>query len=195
MKKNVLSLMMFFAVMPFMAFSQIEKPASLPADFVPGYLITATNEKLEGFIKESLKSQGTIFFVNTKGEKKQYNSYNLQSFVINNVTYVSYSNDFYKVIVIGNKGTLYQKVSDNSGKLINTGSESRVATTTDGKTGDFYLQVKTSDDLTLITKRNFESVFAKVCADCLALQNDIKAKQIDYAQVVKAVEEYNSCTN
>lgn len=195
MKKTILGMMVFFAAMPFMVFSQVERPASLAADFVPGYIVTATNEKAEGFIKESLKSEGAIVFVNAKEEKKLYNSYSLQSFVINNTTYVSYSNDFYKVIVVGNKGTLYQKATDNSGKLINTGAEARVVTTTDGKTGDYYLQVKSSDDFYLITKRNFESVFAKVCADCIALQNDIKAKKLDYTQVVKAVEEYNNCSN
>ncbi len=195
MKKTMLGLMMFIAAMPFMGFSQVEKPAGAGVDFLPGYIITGNNEKIEGFIKESLKSQGGIAFVSNKGEKKQYNSFSLQSFFVNNTTYVSYSNDFYKVIVTGSKGALYQKATDNSGKLINTDAEARVATTTDGKIGDYYLQIKStdSDDFALITKKNFESVFTKVCADCVALQNDIKAKQIDYAQVVKAVEVYNNC--
>lgn len=177
------------------SFAQTEKPASLSADFVQGSILTSSYEKLDGYIKESLKKDGNIVFVNAQGQKKTYNVSNLQSFTVNGISYISYLNDFYKTIATGTKVALYQKTTDNNGKLISNGTESVVATTTDGKVGDYYLQSKKDNDLTLVTKKNFEESVSQVCADCSVLISDVKSKQIDYTQIVKVVEKYNNCIN
>jgi hypothetical protein len=189
------SLIIAFAFAAWSGFAQTEKPAALSADFVQGSILTSSYEKFDGFIKESLKKDGSIIFVNAQGQKKTYNVSNLQSFTINNVSYISYLNDFYKTIAAGNKVALYQKVTDNNGKLISNGTESVVATTTDGKVGDYYLQSKKDNDLTLVTRKNFEESVSQVCADCSVLISDVKSKQIDYTQIVKVVEKYNNCIN
>ena len=44
-------ILMAFVLTGLNNFAQTEKPASLSADFVPGSVLTPTNEKLEGFIK------------------------------------------------------------------------------------------------------------------------------------------------
>lgn len=173
--------------------AQSDKPAVVPSDFISGSVVTSTYEKFDGSIKENLKKDGSIIFINTQGQKKTYNVGNLQSFTLNNITYLSYLNDFYKTIATGSKLTLYQKVTDNNGKLINNGTESVVATTTDGKIGDYYLQLKKDNDLTLITKKNFQESVMQVCADCNVVIDNIKTKQVDYSQLVKVVEQYNSC--
>jgi hypothetical protein len=166
---------------------------TVPADFIAGSVYTSTYEKLDGFIKENLKKDGSIAFINAQGQKKAYNVGSLQSFTINNITYLSYLNDFYKTIVTGSRLSLYQKVTDNNGKLINNGTESVVATTTDGRIGDYYLQSKKDSDLTLITKKNFQESVMQVCADCTVVVDNVKTKQVDYSQLVKVVEQYNNC--
>ena len=188
-------ILMAFVLTGLNNYAQTEKPATLSADFVPGTVLTPTNEKLEGFIKESLKKDGTILFVNAQGQKKIYNTANLQSFSINGVVFIAYLYDFYKTVSSGTKAALYLKVTDNNGKLINSGSESIVATTTDGKIGDYFIQSKKDNDLTLVTKKNFEASILQVCSDCSALMADVKSKLLDYTQLVKVVEKYNSCTN
>jgi hypothetical protein len=45
----------------------------------------------------------------------------------------------------------------------------------------------------LVTKDNFQQVFTTACADCTALLTNIKAKQLDYTSIEKAMVQYNNC--
>ena len=163
-----------------------------PEGFASGYFINSSNEKTEGFIKESFK-KGSIVFLAANGSKKNYTPADINEFAIGSNVYVAYMIDYYKVTATGNKGSLMQKVTNNSGKLIYNGNEAYAATTTEGKPGDYYLRIKATDKVALVTKQNFEKVFASFCADCTALQTNILAKQIDYNTIEKAVEQYNNC--
>lgn len=165
---------------------------SVPEGFAAGYMINNSNEKLEGFVKESFK-KGSIAFTTADGSKKNITPADINEFAIGPNVYIGYMNDFYKVTAAGAKGSLLQKVTNNSGKLIYIGTEAYTANTTEGKQGDYYLKIKATDKVTLVTKQNFEKVFASFCADCTALQTNIQAKQVDYTTIEKAVELYNNC--
>lgn len=176
-----------------MATAQGSKPTGLTEEFQPGYIITYANEKTEGYIKDALKNKSAVVFATSAGDKKNYSTADVKEFAIKGERYVSHQNDFYKVITTGGKGSLYQKVTDNNGKVVYVGSEPTVVTTTEGKKGNYYLQVGNNGKLALVTEKNFEAVFATYCADCPALQEGIKTKQYAYTDVSKAVEQYNSC--
>lgn len=163
-----------------------------PEGFATGYLINSSNDKLEGFIKESFK-KGTISFNAASGTNKSYSPADINEFTIGQDLYVAYMNDFYKVTAAGNKGSLLQKVTNNKGKMLYNGSDAYPATTTEGKIGDFYLKIKAAEKVALVTKQNFENVFASFCGDCTALQTSIQGKQLDYSSLEKAVEQYNNC--
>lgn len=187
MKKAIGSLLVILGITFNCVFAQA------PAGYENGSVILANNTKLEGFVKESLSSKGTISFILNSGAKKTYSVSELNGFSFKTETYIVYSNDFYKTVVGGSKASLYQKQSNNSGKLLYNGSDAFTATTTDGNIGDLYVKLNNSDDLLLVNGKNFETVLSKEFASCNSIIADIKSKQLDYAQLTKVVEKFNNC--
>jgi hypothetical protein len=187
MKKAIVSLLVILGL----GFNALK--AQAPAGYENGSLVLANNTKLEGFVKESLGSKGTVSFVSTAGTKKTYSVSELNGLSVKTDLYIVYSNDFYKSIVKGPKANLYQKQSNNSGKLLYNGADAFTATTTPGNIGDLYLQLNNSDDLVLVNVKNFESVISKEFASCNSVISDIKSKQLDYTQLSKAVDKFNNC--
>ena len=183
-------LFLLIAVVSTIAVSAQTTPA--PEGFTSGYFINNSNEKSTGFIKESFR-KGNIVFISTDGVKKTYAPADITAFSIGNDVYTAYMSDFYKVVATGTRGTLQQKVTNNSGKLMYNGSEAYAVSTTEGKPGDYYLRIKATDKVSLVTKQNFEKVFTANCADCSILLTSIQGKQLDYASIEKAVEQYNAC--
>lgn len=187
MKKAIVSLLVILGF----SFSNLQ--AQAPAGYEKGTIILADNSKQDGLIKESLNSKGTVSFLTATGSKKTYTVAELNGFSYKNDIYIAYTNDFYKAIAIGSKVSLYQKQTNNAGKLLYNGSDAYTATTTEGNIGDYYIQLNKTDDLLLVNAKNFSSVLSKSFADCSMVLADITAKQLDYAQLTKAVEKYNSC--
>jgi hypothetical protein len=194
MKKYFFSLLMtLLAITPVLTKAQTAKPAGLSDDYKPGFIINSSNTKVEGFIRESLKGKGTISFATVTGAKKNYSVNEINEFSIADMRYIVYMNDFYQVVATGSRGNLYKKATDNSGKMLYNGSDAVPASTTEGRPGDFYLQVNKDHRLNLVTKKNFETVFATYCADCAPVQSGIKSGQLDYARITEVVEQYNKC--
>jgi hypothetical protein len=167
--------------------------AQAPTGYETGSVLLANNAKLDGFVKESLASKGTISFVPSTGSKKTYSVSELNGFSFKADNYIAYSNDFYKTIVVGTKANLFQKQSNNSGKLLYNGSDAFTATTTEGNIGDYYIKLNNSDDLLLVNSKNFATVISKEFASCTSIVSDIKSKQIDFVQLSKVVEKFNNC--
>ncbi len=187
MKNAIISLLIIFGISINVLFAQA------PAGYENGTVFLADNTKLDGFIKESMSSKGNISFVSATGSKKSYSVSELNGFSIKSDNYIVYSNDFYKSIITGTKANLYKKQSNNSGKLLYNGSDAFTATTTDGNIGDLYIKLNTSDDLLLVNGKNFVEVVSKAFASCNSVISDIKSKQLDYPQLNKLIEEFNSC--
>jgi hypothetical protein len=186
MKKMIFSLVVMAMAVSFVASAQNA------TDFQKGTLITAANEKLEGNIRDLSKNKGTVVF-ESAGKKKTYTPAELSGFVLNGSSYISYAGDFYKLIVPAGKAALYQRVSDNSGKMMYNGAEVVLVSTAEGKSGDFYIQSVSDAKWSFVSQKNFEAVTLSVFADCAAVSAEIKTKQLDFAQLAKAVEHYNGC--
>lgn len=158
-----------------------------------GTVITSSNETMEGTIKDQTQKKGNILFTGSTGSKKLYSPSDISGFTINGVKYVSYANDFYKEVSTGSKATLFIRVTDNSGKTIYNGAEPVVLATAEGKSGDYYLQVKADSKFNLVNKKNFTEVITVLCADCVGVQSNVKSGQLGYDKITKVVEQYNSC--
>lgn len=184
MKKVIASIAILVGLLPILASAQTE---------TKGTIVTANNEIIEGTIKDQLQRKGNILFVNANGTKKLYTPSDISGFTINGVKYISYASDFYKEVGTGNKATLYQRVTDNSGKMLYNGAEVVSISTAEGKFGDYYLQIKSDLKFNLLTKKNFAEVMSSLCADCATVQANIKSGQLNYTEVAKAVEQYNNC--
>ncbi len=158
-----------------------------------GSIITASNEIVEGTVKDQLQKKGNIVFTTSTGSKKTYSPADISGFSINGTKYISYASDFYQEVVTGNKATLYIRVTNNSGKLLYNGAEMVAVSTAEGKSGDYYLQLKNADKLNWLSKKNFNDVIINVCADCSVVVSNVKSGQFDYTQLTKLIEQYNNC--
>ncbi|MFN3665335.1 MAG: hypothetical protein ACK4S0_04200 [Sediminibacterium sp.] len=156
-------------------------------------ITTSANEVLEGTIKDQMQKKGEIIFTDAAGSSKRYSPADISGFTMDGVKYISYANDFYKVVSTGTKASLYVRVTDNSGKTIFNGAEPVMLTTAEGRKGDYYLQIKADGKFNHVNKKNFLEVVGTACADCSLVQNSIKSGQLGYDQLAKAVEQYNNC--
>lgn len=179
------------AIIAILALVGLQTNAQVPAGFQKASITLANNQQLEGSIKDGGIAKGTIQFLGANGAKKNYSAAELNAVTVNGENFLALSNDFYKVWVNG-KASLLQKQSDNSGKMIFNGSEATIASTTEGKLGEWYL-LTNSGDIHLLGKKNFDTVLGTALADCPALLAEIKAKQISYDQLTQAVTKYNQC--
>ncbi|MBL0884203.1 MAG: hypothetical protein IBJ16_12820 [Chitinophagaceae bacterium] len=184
MKKASVYISLLFGLLPLLISAQTD---------TKGSIITASNEVLAGDIKDQLQKKGNILFTNASGNKKLYSPADLSEFSINGIRYVSYANDFYKVVTTGNKAILYIRVTDNSGKLLYNGAEMVTLSTAEGKVGDYYFQLKSDSKLNWVPKKNFNDVMTGLSKDCSSVVASIQSGQLDYTQIVKLVEQYNSC--
>lgn len=182
----------FLLVVMAIAGSFVSRAQNATTDFQKGTVITAANEKLEGSIRDLSKNKGTIVF-ESAGKKKTYTPAELSGFMLNGANYISYAGDFYKVIIPTGKAGLYQRVSDNSGKMMYNGAEVVLVSTAEGKTGDFYIQSASDGKWSLVSQKNFETAVLSAFVDCPSVSAEIKARQLDFTQLAKAVEHYNSC--
>ena len=168
--------------------------AQAPSGFKTGYIIAADGIRKEGFIKESFKSKASIVFQSADGKKTTYTGSDINEAGVDGVVYITYLSDFFKVINNGAKVSLYQKVSDASGKVIYNGTEVvGVNTGTEGFINDHFIKTNGTNNLVLITKKNFEQVVLAHCTDCPALVESVKSDKVNYEEIEKAVQLYNDC--
>ncbi len=184
MKKATVYIAIMFGFLPLLMSAQSD---------TKGSIITASNEVIEGTIKEQLQKKGNILFTTATGSKKTYSPADISGFSINGTKYISYASDFYQEVVTGSKATLYIRVTNNSGKLLYNGAEMIAVSTAEGKSGDYYLQLKSDPKLNWVSKKNFSEVLTDLCKDCNSIVSGIKSGQFDYAQITKLAEQYNSC--
>lgn len=157
-----------------------------------GFVVTENNQRIEGAVTESFK-KGKLVLTTSDNTRKTYAPSDLQSFNLDGVNYISYSNDFYKEVTVGSKAKLYQKVTDNSGEKIYNGAEIvGYASTTPGKRGDYYVLPASGSNMDLITKKNFREYFLKLFNNNESLVAKIKDKSLDYEQLREAVDLYNN---
>lgn len=180
------------AMFVILALVGLQVNAQVPAGFQKATITLANNQQVEGAIKDGGIAKGTVQFVAASGSKKNYTAAELNALTVNGESYLALSNDFYKVLVNG-KASLLQKQSDNSGKMLFNGSEASIASTTEGKIGEWYLLNAATGDLHLLGKKNFDTVLGNALTDCPAFLADLKAKTFGYDQLTQAVIKYNQC--
>ena len=187
MKQIIQPLLTLLFLLPFSSYSQ--------PDFKKGFIVSAGAERIEGLIRESLKSKGTIIFLSPDGSRATFEATDILSFAIDNINYLSWSNDFCKEISSGAKANLYQKVTDNSNKQLYNGPEMvGFLKTTEGKKGDLYIFLHTDKRMNLITQKHFERDITKLFTGSNDLQIAIKNRILTYSNITETVKQYNSIT-
>ena len=183
---------------PLLALAFLITPSSLlaqaPEGFKSGYIVTADGNRLEGFIKESFKSKAAIVFQNAAGKKTTYGGNEVNEVGLEGTSYISYANDFFKVLASGHKASLLQKVSDATGKVIYNGNEAAgISSGTEGRINDLFFKTSSQSGLTLVNKDNLNNVAVTAFGDCPALLGSAQSGQLQFTELEKIITRYNEC--
>jgi hypothetical protein len=160
--------------------------------FVNAVIIDNNNEKHEGLIHRSFKSKGKLVFLSPDNTKRTYSPSEIKGFSIDSVNYISYSNDFYRVVLSGKKASLYQKCTNNTGEVIYNGTQAvGFVKTTEGNIGDYYLRIKSGAELELISRNKCKNYFIKLFDGNDSLIARIKNNRLKYDEITQLVRLYN----
>ncbi|MFT3677255.1 MAG: hypothetical protein QM781_15265 [Chitinophagaceae bacterium] len=168
--------------------------AQAPSGYTAGYIIGPDQVKVEGFVKEKFKSKATIEFQSAAGKKSSYAASDLQEVGIAGDRYVTHKDDFFKQLSAGSRVTVFQKVSDASGKVIYNGSQAvGVSAGTDGAISDYFFRKSGDAGLTWISKKNLGQTLAVFFADCSTLAEQVRNGAPAYTAVPELAAQYNQC--
>ncbi|MBI2283192.1 MAG: hypothetical protein HYU71_05745 [Bacteroidetes bacterium] len=187
MKQMIVSLLLVAAGLP------LGTTAQSVTEFRKGTVQKADQEMLDGTIRDQTAKKGNILFQSSTGKKTVYSPAEIAGFTLNGSNYISYASDFYKVLVAPGKAGLYQRVTDNSGKMLYNGAEVISVTTAEGKAGDYYIQLQADGKWVRITQKDFEATVSSLFAGCSVVVDAVKNKQSDFASLSRLVEQYNTC--
>lgn len=168
--------------------------AQAPAGFTAGFIITPDGTRQEGFIKEQFKGKAAFVFQPNSGKKQTLGGNAVNEVNIGATQYISYANDFFKVVTSGSKAVLLQKVSDATGKVIYNGSEAAgISSGTEGKIGDYFIRISGTSSLVLINKDNLNKQAASLMASCPAIATAAAEGKLEITNLDAIVSQYNSC--
>lgn len=173
MKKNVITSLLLCSLFS-LSFAQ----TGIPKGFVNGSITLIDSTLMKGYIKDELKSNSSIIFIEENtSKKKTFDWQQLNSVMIDTIQFVCIKGDFFKIIVSG-KMDLLKKASNVSGKIFYNGSEPYINTGTDGKIGDYYFYQKSSKELTHLTKKDYQAICKELFKN---RQDDLKnIQQLDF---------------
>jgi len=164
--------------------------AQVPEGFTKGALTLADGSIVTGYVQDNMKKGAAVMFINSNGgDKKLYNSTEINAVLIDATNYISIKGDLFKVICTG-KMNFLQKASNAAGKTIYNGSEAIIIPGTEGKIGDHFSY--TNNQLTLINKKTVEAFIAEQLASCTAAAEKAKTINGDIAALAEAVTIYNT---
>lgn len=160
-----------------------------PKGFNKGKVTLPDNTVVSGFIKDNIRKDASVTLL-VNGKEKKYNGSDIASAEIDATAYNCMKGDFFKVVCNGEL-TFLQKSSDASSKPTRVGNEVFFLSGTEGKPGDYFLYENKTQQLKLVSKKNFNDVVTNSFAGYAPAIEKAKAAQGDIAQLKGAVEIYN----
>jgi len=163
--------------------------AQVPDGYSSGTISLANGNTLSGYIKDNIKKNAAVIYLNAAGsEKKVYNSTEINAVQIGNTHFISVKGDFFKAVCSG-KMSFLQKASNAAGKTIYNGSEAIVLPGTEGKIGDYFTY--TDGDLTMINTTSIDT-FIQQLGNCATAVEKAKTANGEPAVLAEAVAIYNA---
>jgi hypothetical protein len=162
-----------------------------PKGFKTGTITLANGNNVAGFVKDNIRSNASIVFLQEQGGKKiAYDGTQLNAIEIEGVKFICINTDFFKVLSEGDLNFL-QKSSDAKGKIFYNGTEAVASSGTDGKPGDYFIYRKSNNELKLITNKNLGEVISTSFENYSAAIEKAHAANGDPSQLKAAVDIYN----
>jgi hypothetical protein len=170
---------------------QANAQTEAPKGFQKGTITLADNSSLSGFVKDNIRKDASVSFVQQAGDKKKnYSGSELAAAEIEGTKFICINGDFFKVLCQGELCFL-QKSSDASAKPSYNGNEAIFSSGTEGKINDYFIYNGKDKQLKLVSKKNVEEIAAASFAGNTAAIDKAKAVNGDLSQLKEAVEVYN----
>lgn len=189
------SLKIVFVVFLSTIFFRSQAQTEIPKGFKKGTIILADSSSLSGNIKDNIRNNASVTFINEAGgKKKNYTGSELISAEVEGTKFLCINGDFFRIISYGELSFL-QKSSDASGKPSYNGNEAIFSNGTEGKPDDYFIYDSRSKQLKLVSKKNFDEVITSTFAGNTTATEKAKTVNGDIAQLKEAVEIYNNRNN
>jgi len=164
--------------------------AQAPEGYTKGTVTLAGGSTVEGYIKDNIKKNAAISFVdNNGGSKKQFEGSQINGAVVDGVNYTCIRGDFFKMVCSG-KICFLQKASNAANKASYNGAEAVFNSGTEGKIGDYF--VYSGGNLKHITKKTVQSFIDTDLAGCQAAVEKAKSINGDIPALEAAITVYNN---
>ena len=179
--------MLFLTIFFLRANAQTEAPKG----FKKGTIMLADSSSVSGYIKDNIRGNASVTLVNETGDKKKnYDGSEIISAEIEGVKFICIKGDFFKVLSKGELNFL-QKSSDASNKPSYNGNETIFSNGTEGKPGDYFIYDNKNKQLSLVSKKNFNTIITASFSDNTAALEKAKAINGDIPQLKEAIDIYN----
>jgi hypothetical protein len=167
--------------------------AQAPEGFSKGSITLSSGTVINGFVKNTIKKDASIQFIETATSKKNiYDGKQLNAVTIDNTNYLCKNGDFFAAICEG-KISFLKKASDASTKVSYNGNDAMFNTGTEGKIGDYF--ILSSNQLKRITKKTVNTFIETDLANCTAAIEKAKAINGDVSALADVVTIFNtSCS-
>ena len=162
---------------------------AISAGFAKATIILGNGHTLSGYAKDNIKKASAIVFLDSAGNKKEYDGNNIHTITIDTLNFICIKGDFFKVLCAG-KINFLQKAGNAAGKPVYNGSEAMFTNGTEGKIGDYFVYSNTK--LQLLNKKNVGSFITTDLASCAEAIQKAKAINGDMAKIGEAVDTFNN---
>lgn len=163
----------------------------VPKGFSKGNITLAGNTIVTGYIKDNLRSNGTIAVITAENDRrKNYGAGDLLAAQIDSTRFICIQGDFFRVISEGQLCFL-QKASNGSNQPVYNGTEAIFIKGTDGQVNDYFFYDRTHQLLKLLTRKNRDEMIAGTFTNCAAAIASAGETGADLAQLRHAVDIYN----
>lgn len=163
----------------------------VPKGFSKGNITLPGNTIVEGYVKDNLRSSGTIAFFTTENSgRKNYNANDLMAVQVDSTRFLCIKGDFFRVISEGEICFL-QKASNASNQPVYNGAEAIFVKGTDGQVNDYFFYDRDHQLLKLLTRKNKNEMIAGTFTNCAAAITSADHAGADLAQLRQAVNIYN----
>ena len=148
---------------------------------------------LQGSFRNDINKTGMLTYLDASSKKQQLSASQVKECSIDQHRYISYKNDFFEVVTTGNRYTLYQKVTDNDGKLTYNGTEATVMQGSEGRKGEYFISVSGDPDLTWLKKKEYVAIIKPMAKDCQAVLGQLESGKTAYTELPALVGTLNNC--
>ena len=148
---------------------------------------------LQGNFRNDISRTGTLTYLDAANKKQQLSASQVKECSIDQHRYISYKNDFFEVVTTGNRFTLYQKVTDNDGKLTYNGTEATVLQGSEGRKGEYFISAPGDQGLTWLKKKEYLTIIKPMAKDCQAVLEQLESGKMTYTELPALIGTLNNC--